>query len=163
MEKGLVFTVEAGKYVYRKTKSIKNNIYFVLHGELEYRHPVNEERFGDRVTIGFSVGEEILFEKPALKSRIECVAAVTNSCLIQLDATEFTNMAKRASDGGGSTAFREDKEILWDLCRQFYFMKSLWRNDEGMIDELPEMMEPWLKKQEARAQMLLPPTTGIRS
>ena len=41
-------------------------VYFVLYGELEYRLGHNDERFGERVTIGFSVGEEVLFEKPPL-------------------------------------------------------------------------------------------------
>ena len=52
-------------------------------------------------------------------------------------------MAKRPSDGGGNTAFREDKDMLMDLCKQFYFIKSLWRYDEGLI-EIPAMMDPWL-------------------
>ena len=63
-DKGLVFFVEPGKYVYQKKRQSKNNIYFVLYGELEYRLPSDDSRFGDRVTIGFSVGEETLFEKP---------------------------------------------------------------------------------------------------
>ena len=63
-DKGMVFYVDAGKYVYQKKRASKTNVYFVLFGELEYRLPTDDSRFGDRVTIGFSVGEEALFEKP---------------------------------------------------------------------------------------------------
>lgn len=79
-DKGMVFFVEAGKYVYQKKRASKTNIYFVLYGELEYRDAA-DERFGDRVTIGFSVGEEALFEKPFVQ-RHESVAATVKSCLL---------------------------------------------------------------------------------
>ena len=137
-DRGLVFIVEAGKYVYQRKRPIKNNLYFVIHGELEYRHD-NGERFGERVTVGFCVGEEVLFEKPAMKNRLESVVATTRSCVLQIDAKDFLNMAKRPSDGGGSTAFREDRELLMDLMRQLYFVKSYWRYDAG-VDGIPTMM-----------------------
>ena len=142
-DRGLVFFVDAGKYVYQKKRASKNNVYFVLYGELEYRLAGDDTRFGDRVTIGFSVGEETLFEKPFV-ARHESVAATVKSCLLQIDAKDLLNMAKRPSDGGGSTAYREDREMLMDLCKQFYYIKSLWRQDEGLV-ETPKMMEPWLK------------------
>lgn len=56
-------------------------------------------------------------------------------------------MAKRPSDGGGSTAYREDKKILMELMTQFYYIKTLWRVDAGLV-EVPEMMDAWLKKQD---------------
>ena len=150
-EKGMIFTVEAGKYVYKKQRTSKNNIYFVLSGELEYQLPPPDSgRFGERVSIGFSVGEEMLFENPPPKSRYESLVAVTTSTLLQLDAKDLKNLG-RTKDGGGSSNFREDRDILMDLCKQFYFMKTLWRSDEGLV-EIPAMMEPWLAMQEARAQ-----------
>jgi hypothetical protein len=75
---------------------------------------------------------------------MESVVATVQSCLLQVDANDFLNMAKRPSDGGGSTSFREDRELLMDLFRQLYFVKSFWRFDAGLI-ELPDMMEPWLR------------------
>ena len=82
-DKGMVFYVDANKYVYQKKRPCKNNIYVVLYGELEYRNAAqNDERFGERVTIGFSVGEEVLFEKPPLKNRYENVFATTTACLL---------------------------------------------------------------------------------
>ena len=63
-------------------------------------------------------------------------------------------MAKRPSDGGGSTAYREDQKLLMDLFKQFYFIKSLWRMDAGFI-ELPSMMDAWVKKQDARTEKLI--------
>ena len=148
-DKGMVFYVEAGKYVYQKKRASKTNVYFVLFGELEYRLAGDDSRFGDRVTIGFTVGEETLFEKPFVQ-RHESVAAVTRTCLLQIDAKDILNMAKRPSDGGGSTAYREDKEMIMDLCKQYYFIKTLWRFDQGLV-EIPKMMEPWLKLQDVKA------------
>ena len=76
------------------------------------------------------------------------MAAVVKSCLLQIDAKDLLNMAKRPGDGGGSTAYREDRDMLMDLCKQFYYIKSLWRFDEGLV-EIPKLMEPWLKQQDA--------------
>ena len=59
-------------------------------------------------------------------------------------------MAKRPSDGGGSTAFREDKKMLMDLMTQIYYIKNLWRFDAGLIN-IPAIMNDWMKKQEAIA------------
>ena len=116
-DKGMIFMVEAGRYVYQQKRPCKTNIYFVLYGELEHRMPGDDERFGERVTLGFSVGEELLFEKPPLKHRIESCAATVSTCLLQIDMKMFVNMDKRPADGGGSTAFREDKKLLMDLMQ----------------------------------------------
>jgi len=144
-DKGIIFTIEQGKYIYQKKRPCKNNIYFVLSGEVEYVRAGDGERFGERVCLGFTIGEEVLFEKPALKNRIESVVATTNVCLLQIDANDFMNMAKRPSDGGGSTAYREDKKMLMDLLTQFYYIKTLWRLDAGLVD-IPPMMEPWMRQ-----------------
>ena len=150
-DKGMIFMVEAGRYVYQQKRPCKTNIYFVLYGELEHRMPEgygsDAERFGERVTLGFSVGEEVLFEKPPLRHRIESMAATVATCLLQVDMKLFVNMDKRPADGGGSTQFREDKKQLMDLMQQLYFIKNLWRYDAGLI-AIPPMMEPWMKKQE---------------
>lgn len=159
-DKGMIFTVEADKYVYQKKRVNKNNLYFVLSGELEYvLPPPDSGRFGERVGVGFSVGEEVLFENPPLKTRMESVRAVTTSCLLQLDAKDLLNLGKTQL-GGGSTAYREDRDILMDLCKQFYFIKTLWREDQGLA-EIPPMMEPWMKKQEALAEILKNSPTSI--
>ena len=156
----MIFTVEADKYVYQKKRVSKNNLYFVLSGELEYvLPPPDSGRFGERVSVGFSVGEEILFEDPPLKTRMESVRAVTTSCLLQLDAKDLLNLGK-SKLGGGSVAYREDREILMDLCKQYYFIKTLWREDQGLA-EIPPMMEPWLKKQDALADILKNSPTSI--
>ena len=67
LDRGILFIVEPGKYLYKNTAGsrMKNNIFFVIHGEFEYVH--DDERFGDRVQVGLTVGEEVLFEKPPLK------------------------------------------------------------------------------------------------
>ena len=63
--------------------------------------------FGERVIIGYSVGEEILFENsPSLEQRYESVVAATKSCLLQVDANVIKNMGKPG--GGGAVAYKED-------------------------------------------------------
>lgn len=79
----MIFTVDAGKFAYSHKRPCKNNIYFVLYGELEHRKPSDdEEKFGERVTLGFTVGEELLFEKPKLAHRIESCVATVKTCLL---------------------------------------------------------------------------------
>lgn len=63
---------------------------------------------------------------------------------------DIVNMAKRPSDGGGSTAFNQDRKLLMDLMTQFYFLKSLWRSDADLIT-LPTAVNIWAKKQEVLA------------
>ena len=77
--------------------------------------------------------------------RIESCVAVVKTCLLQIDMKDFVNMAKRPADGGGSTAFNQDKKLLMDLMTQFYFIRQLWRSDAGLI-ELPPVVNSWVKK-----------------
>lgn len=82
-DRGMIFTVDAGKFAYSHNRPCKNNIYFVLYGELELREPRDEgARFGEQITLGFTVGDEVLFEKPALKHRIESCVATVKTCLL---------------------------------------------------------------------------------
>ena len=63
---------------------------------------------------------------------------------------DIVNMGKRPADGGGSTAFIQDRKLLMDLMSQIYYIRSLWRSDAGLIAVSP-IMNSWVKKQEVLA------------
>lgn len=56
------------------------NVYFVMYGEFDYQQ--SEATFGDRVGLGWTIGEEILFSKGEEVKRLETVRAVSDACLV---------------------------------------------------------------------------------
>ena len=56
------------------------NVYFVLYGNFDYMS--NEVNFGDPVSLGWTIGEEILFSKADPVKRSETVRATTEACLL---------------------------------------------------------------------------------
>ena len=70
------------------------NVYFVLYGEFDYISGVAETSFGDRVTIGWTIGEDVLFTTRDPIRRLETVKAVKEACLLQLKVSDLEGMAK---------------------------------------------------------------------
>ena len=56
------------------------NVYFVLYGEFEYR--LSGTMFGERVALGWTIGEEIYYKTTEPVKRLESVVALTESCLL---------------------------------------------------------------------------------
>ena len=56
------------------------NVYFVLYGEFEYIS--SAQPFGNRVGLGWTIGEEILFIKSQPVKRLETVLARSEACLL---------------------------------------------------------------------------------
>ena len=66
------------------------NIYFVLFGEFDYETETwGRKRFGERVGLGWTIGEEILFLKSEPVRRLETVRARSNACLLQLKVVDL--------------------------------------------------------------------------
>ena len=74
------------------------NVYFVLYGEFEYQTGDAEASFGDRVGLGWTIGEEVVFSKPKSPEepikRLETVRALGQACLLQLRVSDLESMAK---------------------------------------------------------------------
>ena len=66
------------------------NVYFVLYGEFEYRY--NGTMFGERVALGWTIGEEVIYKKAEPVKRLESVVALTDSCLLQIKLSELEQM-----------------------------------------------------------------------
>lgn len=106
------------------------NVYFVLYGEFEYLTG-GSRKFGDRVGLGWTIGEEILFLKSEPIKRLETVKARSNACLLQLKKSDLESMAKVGLAGGRS--FKADYDTLMGFLVQNYESKQKWRNDAGIL------------------------------
>lgn len=56
------------------------NVYFVLYGAFDYQK--GQANFGDRVELGWTIGEEIMFSKADPVKRLETVVATSEACLL---------------------------------------------------------------------------------
>ena len=86
------------------------NVYFVMYGEFDYQQ--QEATFGDRVGLGWTIGEEILFSKSEEVKRLETVRAVSDACLVQLKVSDLESMAKPNKTQAAGSSFKKDYDIL---------------------------------------------------
>ena len=56
------------------------HVYFVLYGEFIYKHGDNP--FGERCGLGWTIGEEVLYDKQQPLKRYETVVAKRHACLL---------------------------------------------------------------------------------
>ena len=61
IDRAYLFKIKANNCAYTEEKVAMKNVYFVLYGEFDYQS--GEANFGDRVSLGWTIGEEILFSK----------------------------------------------------------------------------------------------------
>ena len=107
------------------------NVYFVLHGEFDYCK--QQANFGERVSLGWTVGEEIMFSKAEPVKRLETVKAVGNACLLQLKMSDLESMAKPQKTQAAGSSFKADYDILMGFLVQNYETKQNWRREVGVI------------------------------
>ena len=74
----------------------------------------NEEQFGERCGLGWTIGEEILFHKDESEplKRMETVVAKSNACLLQMKVSELHELKSGKSCGESSEADLIQKFIL---------------------------------------------------
>lgn len=80
VDRAYLFKLKKGQAAYREDKTAMKNVYFVLYGEFDYVSQM--QQFGDRVGLGWTIGEEILFHKSDPAKRMETVRAVSQACLL---------------------------------------------------------------------------------
>ena len=80
IDRAFLFKLKEGQAAYHEGKLAMKNVYFVLYGELDYEK--KEQEFGDRVGLGWTIGEEILFIKSQPVKRLETVRAKSDVCLL---------------------------------------------------------------------------------
>ena len=97
------------------------NVYFVLYGEFDYLS--GEANFGDVVSLGWTIGEEILFSKADPVKRVDTVKAIGASCLLQLKVDDLESLAKPSKMKAGGASFKADYDILMSFLVQNYETK----------------------------------------
>ena len=61
IDRAYLFKLKKGQCAYRQGVKAMKNVYFVLYGEFDYKHEGNQ--FGERCGLGWTIGEEILYNK----------------------------------------------------------------------------------------------------
>ena len=94
IERSYLFKLMNSYGAYQEGYRSMNNIYFVLYGELHLSQK-NAGQFGEPLSMGYTVGEEILFSEHDPVIRME--NCVTNSyegaALLQVNVDEFIKMS----------------------------------------------------------------------
>ena len=113
------------------------NVYFVLYGDFDYQTGAVEANFGERVSLGWTIGEEVLFTKQDPCKRMETVRAVKEACLLQLKVSDLEIMAKPNKMQAGGSSFKADYDILMSFLVQNYETKQGWRKELGLLPQSP--------------------------
>jgi len=107
------------------------NVYFVLYGEFEFVW--HSSSFGERIGLGWTIGEEVLFSKANPIKRLETVIAKSEACLLQIKVTDLENMAKPNKTQAAGSSFKPDYDTLMGFLVSNYETKQNWRKDVGII------------------------------
>lgn len=131
IDRAYLFKLKQGQAAYKEDKKAMKNVYFVLYGNFDYMS--NEVNFGDPVSLGWTIGEEILFSKADPVKRSETVRATTEACLLQLKVDDFESLAKPSKMKAGGASFKADYETLMSFLVQNYETKQSWRKEIGLF------------------------------
>lgn len=123
-----------------------NFIYFVLFGRLNLTVPGGGETLSHirdgtsnadlpelaqqtnhalgRVSIGWSLGEEVLFERTSTNRRENCYSE-TESCLLGIDKSKLAMLQKELLDSGNT----KDYFVLESTLKGNYLLKQNWKKD----------------------------------
>ena len=110
VDRAYLFKLKPEQTAYKEERKAMPNVYFVLYGEFDYEQ--NQTPFGERVSLGWTIGEEILFSKADPVKRLETVKARNEACLLQFKITDLETMAKPNKMKGGGQSFKKDYDIL---------------------------------------------------
>lgn len=64
LESGKLFHLKPGGTVYKEDQAAKPNLYFVMYGRYNFtsnKVPGDDGKFGEKLGLGWTVGEEILY------------------------------------------------------------------------------------------------------
>ena len=90
LDRAFLFKLKKGQAAYKQDKNAMPNVYFVLYGEFEYRF--NDEPFGEKCGLGWTVGEEVMYKKSDPVKRMESVYALGDACLLQFRVKDLEEM-----------------------------------------------------------------------
>ncbi len=118
-----VIYLEPEQPLYRAGSS-DSTLYLVLFGRLQLR-TLTDQVLGEQViSVGWTLGEEVLFDS-MMQVRQESAVAATRSCLIGLAKERLTELQKTLLEGGNET----DYFIIESLFKGNYLIKDQWRRE----------------------------------
>ena len=83
---------------------------------------------GERLRVGYTIGEEILFEEAEEIYRKEsCVAVGGEAALLQINADDLISMSAYKHLKGGGTSLIKDFQVLMGVLLYNFDEKQLWR------------------------------------
>ena len=82
-ENANLFRLKPNQCVYKEYQPAKAHVYFVLYGQMEFRNS-KVGRFGEIISLGWTVGEEILYGEDDQSDilRLENCVSTQHSCLL---------------------------------------------------------------------------------
>lgn len=78
-----------------------------------------------RVNIGWTIGEELLFDNNKKAMRQETCFAETECCLLGINKGKLSILQKQLLDSGN----HKDYFVLESVLKGNYLLKSNWKND----------------------------------
>jgi hypothetical protein len=70
-----------------------NNIYFILYGDLRFDKD-DIGAVGETLSIGQTVGEEVIFDERNDVMRMENCISIGDSCLLQISLNDLNNISQ---------------------------------------------------------------------
>ena len=87
-------------------------------------------KFGETISLGWCLGEEILFKQAEDGKRIrrmETAFALTECCLLQMKKSDLMNLASSDFKIGAGGSGIEDYNTLMGFLEQNFITKNNWR------------------------------------
>jgi len=104
-----------------KSGATDNFVYFILFGRLVLHFEEDEQELG-RVNIGWTIGEEVLFDRN-MQLRNETCYSETESCLLGVNKNKLAVMQKELLEKGNM----KDYLIIESILKGNYLLKQNWR------------------------------------
>ena len=141
VDNGHFFKCKKGNNVYKEDQPARANIYFVMFGQIEFRSSKTDPkgRFGETMSLGWTLGEEILYAEDSEQIyRKEDSVSINDSCMLQVSIDDLVTMSsQRATIGGGGT-LTKDYQILLSFLEKNFEVKSEWRIESKLIERKAE-------------------------
>ena len=96
VDNGFLFKCKKGNNIYKEDQPARANIYFVLYGQIEFRSTKISPagRFGETISLGWTLGEEILYAPESEQIfRKEACMSINDSCMLQVNVEDLVTMS----------------------------------------------------------------------
>ena len=143
MENSFLNKVQAGSAVYREGQHQKNTVKVIMFGQFQCQS-IRRGKFGARMCVGHTLGEECLFQDES-SLRKETVIALQNSCLLQISKEVICGLKNCKDSKLTGQTLSKDFLLIRYILQNHYEQKSQWREEALKIQERvpdPRLMFP---------------------